>query len=474
MRNLPLFLQIWLVFAAITIGISLLLASLFPWTLRQFFTKEIYVTIENAQAMTLERYSNEQDRTAFDQSLTLERRQQLQSIRTVNHVMFSEDGQSIFGYGPPLPGEFMRQLRDQALRQDSVKKHYAVRIENRQMFYVITKVHVFGQNAFLISFMWDSYRNDLVRTLFKKLMFVMGLVFLFSWVPALLLAKYLSKPLVILEKHVDKIANRDWYETIFLDRSDEIGRLGQSIETLRKQILKQDEAQQSFIQHVSHELKTPVMVVRSYAQSIRDGIFPKGDLASTVQVIDEEAERLEKRIRNLLYITKLDYMAAHAPKHETVNLEQLIEDLVERLRWRRSELDWSLDLSPASIIGDEDQWRIALEALLDNQIRYAKEIITVKLSSIQSLQESAQNSPSPAALIHLWNDGPPIEPETMKVLFKKFSKGYKGEFGLGLAILNRIATLHKAKVWAVNEENGVSFYVEIPTTIELHIDNNNY
>jgi len=49
MKNLPLSLQIWLVFAAITLSISILLAVLFPWTLRDFFTKEIYATIESAQ-----------------------------------------------------------------------------------------------------------------------------------------------------------------------------------------------------------------------------------------------------------------------------------------------------------------------------------------------------------------------------------------------------------------------------------------
>ncbi len=54
------------------------------------------------------------------------------------------------------------------------------------------------------------------------------------------------------------------------------------------------------------------MVIRSYSHAIRDGIYPKGgDLDNSVQIIDEEAARLEKRIRNLLYLTKLDYLSNH-------------------------------------------------------------------------------------------------------------------------------------------------------------------
>ena len=94
-------------------------------------------------------------------------------------------------------------------------------------------------------------------------------------------------------------------EPIEVDREDEIGKLGKSIEQLRNQLIYQDEMQQSFLQNISHELKTPVMVIRSYSQAIRDGIYPKGDLDCSVKVIDEEAERLEKRIKNLLYITNL-------------------------------------------------------------------------------------------------------------------------------------------------------------------------
>src|SRR5699024_5659995 len=154
---------------------------------------------------------------------------------------------------------------------------------------------------------------------------VMFFVFLLSWIPAILLSKYLSKPLVNLEEKVNKLANYEWDDPIKMDRKDEIGRLGNSIEQLRNQLIYQNEMQQSFLQKISHELKTPVMVIRSFAQAIRDGIYPKDNLDSSVKVIDEEAERLESRIKNLLFLTKLDYLNFSDISMQSFPLNSLID-----------------------------------------------------------------------------------------------------------------------------------------------------
>ena len=75
--------------------------------------------------------------------------------------------------------------------------------------------------------------------------------------PALPLYLSFSNPLVQLERHVKQIADRDWYRPIKVERQDEISSLAASIERMRERLVQQDEAQQSFLQNVSHELKTP-------------------------------------------------------------------------------------------------------------------------------------------------------------------------------------------------------------------------
>ncbi|OEH86436.1 two-component sensor histidine kinase [Desulfuribacillus stibiiarsenatis] len=455
LKNLPLFMQIWLVFAAITLGITVLLAVLFPWTLRDFFTKEIYATIESAQQGLL---NNNQPRE-FDENNFGDRRQlhppsdrgmQMQNMRTVNHVILFDQERFI---GPSrLPRDFVNTLREQATAQQQDSQRYSAFVEEKKVFYVIQKAQVLEHPITIVSFLWDTYRDDLVATLFNRLLLIMAVVFLLSWIPAFLLARYLSKPLTTLGNHVTRLANREWHTPIQLDRKDEFGNLGESIEQLRNQIIKQDDAQQTLLQHASHELKTPVMVIRSYAQSIQDGIYPKGNLSSTVQVIEEEAERLEKQIRDLLYITKLDYLATRETDYKSFNLKELIQEVADRLRWQRTEVEWELTLDDAHIVGDLEQWRVAIENLLDNQARYAEKQIKVTLN--KSANERCVD-------VRIWNDGLPIEDAVMKRLFHQFSKGYKGEFGLGLAITQRIINLHNASIHAENEKDGVAFYISI-------------
>lgn len=450
MKNLPLSIQIWIVFATITLCISILLSILLPLTLRDFFTKEIYATIENAQGLMFNRFDIESIIDFLESNGLENSRQTLENIRTVNHFIVYNENEMITS--SPLSMDFLNKVKGEIKVQKNVSQRYSGKVGNEKIFYVITKGKSLGQDVFLVSYMWDSYRQDLVQTLFKKLALTMSLVFVLSWIPAIGLSKYLSNPLVSLEKRVEKLANHEWNEAVKLDRGDEIGHLGESIEKLRKQLIYQDEMQQSFLQHVSHELKTPVMVIRSYSQAIRDGIYPKGDLDCSVEIIDEEAERLEKHIKNLLYLTKLDYLANHELSSETFALDNLIKDVVDRLYLNRPELDWDLDLSQISIKGDTEQWRVVIENLLDNQIRYANSQILI------SLKEKSKEE----TLLKFWNDGPNIEKEIIGSPFSEFNKGYKGEFGLGLVIVKRILNLHNTHIWAQNEKIGVSFYIEIP------------
>lgn len=450
MKNRPLSVQIWIVFAAITLCISILLSILLPLTLRDFFTKEIYANIESAQDLLFYRYSD----NFYEDFISPEKKEsstkKIEDIRTVNHFIIYNENKIISS--KPLSMEFLNKIKSEIVEQKNIRQRYSGKVGDEKLFYVITKGEALNQDIYLVSYMWDSYREDLVKTLFKKLILIMSIVFLLSWIPAIWLSKYLSKPLVTLEKRVERLAKHEWNEPVEVNRKDEIGKLGDSIEELRNQLIYQDEVQQSFLQHVSHELKTPVMVIRSFAQAIEDGIYPKGDLERSVLVIDEEAERLEKRIGNLLYLTKLDYLSNHELIKEVFSFDSLIKEVVDRLTWNRPEINWKIDLFQVDINGDIELWRVVLENLLDNQLRYANEEISI------SLEERNENN----ILLRIWNDGPNIEPDVINSLFNQFSKGYKGEHGLGLAIVYRIVSLHDSKIWVVNEKSGVSFNIEIP------------
>lgn len=448
MKNHPLSIQIWIVIAIITLSISTLLAFILPSTLRGFFTKEIYATIRSAQDLVFNQFDGDVYRDYIGPDFFGKDDQKLQNIRTVKHFILYDENKIIIN--TRISVNFINKVKDEALVQKDISKEYSGKIDNEKVFYIIAKGKALGYDAYLVSYMSDSYREDLVQTLFKRLSIVMLLVLIFSWIPAIILSRYLSRPLVDLEKKVNRLANNEWNEPVALDRKDEIGKLGLSIEHLRNQLIRQDEAEQSFLQHVSHELKTPVMVIQSFTQAIRDGIYPKGTLISSIDIIDEETKRLDKKIKNLLYLTKLNYLSSHDINKTSFSLDSMIKDVIDRLSWARSDIDWTVELESIFIEGDIEQWVVVIENLLDNQIKYAHSQILI------SLRRDDQKT-----LLRIWNDGPFIEDHLINNMFNEFSKGYKGEFGLGLAIVNRILNTHNSNIFAINEEKGVSFYIEI-------------
>lgn len=449
MKNQPLAIQIWTAFASFMLVIALLVVLLVPLLLRPFFIEDTYARITDAQNILWEhRIANGENPEQKAPPPPPER-----GKREVRHLIFI--GNKLVMLAPSrIPSNVLDTIIEEVSKQKTGTKRYEQEMRDQQLYYMIRSEEVDGQRVSIVSYVPDAYEQETTRSLLNQLMSIMGLVLLVGVPFSLWLARYLSRPLRTMEQHVKLIADRKWHEPLDVDRKDEIGRLAQSIERMRRRLIKQDEAQQSFLQHISHELKTPVMVIRSYAQAIRDGIFPKGDLGGSVGVIEEESERLEKRIRSLLYLTKLDYLATREQEMDMVDLGLLVEDAIARLRVRRLDIEWKMDIEAACVQGDDEQLSIAIENLLDNQIRHAVQKVSVALRTVQ---EEGQKR----VLLRFWNDGGGIDSDVKDTLFLPFYKGKKGQFGLGLTIVQQIAEMHGAGVWVENEEGGVAFYLKL-------------
>jgi two-component system sensor histidine kinase CssS len=266
------------------------------------------------------------------------------------------------------------------------------------------------------------------------------------------LARYLSRPLIEMEHQAARMAEGDWQHPLRLERKDEIGHLAGAFEQMRQRLVRQDEVQRTFLQNVSHDLKTPVMVIRSYVQAILDGIYPEASLDESILVINQEADRLEKRIKQVLYLNKLNYL--HIRETHGVsrfNLADVIQECVQRFRAVRPDLRWNIDTVPLEVEGIRDQVVVALENLLENQIRYARSVVTINLGL---------PTPEQRALLRIFNDGPQIEEKDLLHLFEAYYTGEGGDFGLGLAIVQQICELNHAQLMVENVSDGVVFSIQ--------------
>jgi len=342
-----------------------------------------------------------------------------------------------------------KEIIEQAKAQTVKNQRYEKTVAAKNMYYVISKEEIGNQSVYVLSYVWDSFKEKQMDILIQISFILLGIILL-SLIPALIISKRLTKPLNRLEKDMKRIAKREWDEPIKTDLNDEIGSLSNSCEWMRQQLVSYDNKQQSMLQSVSHELKTPIMVIRSYLQAIKDGYYPKGSLDETVDVIDQEAERLEKKALDLLYITNLEYLSRHGKIEEDVILEEIVEEVYERVKYKRTDVKWFMDIDDVVIQGDSQQLQVVFENIFQNQLRYSKDRIQISIKNCGN-----------KVLCRIFNNGPQIEDNKKDTLFNAFEKGREGENGLGLTIVKQIIDMHNGEVWFENEEEGVAFYIKI-------------
>ncbi|MFT8316488.1 MAG: HAMP domain-containing sensor histidine kinase [Clostridium sp.] len=379
------------------------------------------------------------------------------SSNTINIQDFNKRG------GPPGQPN-MGFPPNSGVTQDDIQKWMAGFIENnnisenefkesyhgRKFLFIISSVNnIDGTNgkSYLISYMPAMEDNTLLYMVIG-----IGIMFIvFGFIAAKLVASHIAKPLKALEDYTVRIAHKDWKEPIQIKNEDEIGRLANSMNLMRTELKRADEEEKMFLQSISHDLKTPVMVIMSHAEAIIDGIYIDS-IEKTAGIIRDEAVNLEKKIKQLLYLNTLDYVLENNSQVSKINLRQLLLYIINRFEVVNSKIYWDLDMEDCFIIGNSDKIQVSVENILENSLRYAEEKISVILKE--------ENS---SVILEIYNDGPNIDDKHINHIFDNHYKDKTGNFGLGLAISKKIIDFYNGKIEAVNREKGVSFIIKAPT-----------
>ncbi len=123
-------------------------------------------------------------------------------------------------------------------------------------------------------------------------------------------------------------------------------------------------------------------------------------------------------------------------------MKQLIDKIVTQMDLLKPQIQLETDLEDVCFVGNEEHWRVAIENIIENASRYAQSIIHISLKD---------------KYLEIYNDGEHIDEDTLPFLFNPYVKGVKGQFGLGLSIVNKIVTMFGYTVEAKNQDIGVSF-----------------
>lgn len=327
------------------------------------------------------------------------------------------------------------------------EKQFSAAHNDTRYIFIISSIPSDSTGKFyLISYLPIINDNGILYTII-----IIGVVFIaIGFITAKVVANYISKPLKELEDYTMRIAHKDWKEPLRIKNEDEIGRLVDSMNRMQKELKHADEEEKMFLQSISHDLKTPVMVIMSHADAIIDGVYIDS-VEKTAEIIRNEAMSLEKKIKQLLYLNTLDYVLTNNSESTSINLYDLLMHIINRFEVVNSKVEWDLFMDKIFINGNLDKIQVSIENILENGLRYANEKIAV------TLREQGGY-----AILDLYNDGPNIKAENIDRIFDNFYKDRTGNFGLGLAISKKIIDFYGGTIKAVNREKGVSFIIKLP------------
>lgn len=261
-----------------------------------------------------------------------------------------------------------------------------------------------------------------------------------------LVANYIVRPIKEIELFAEEISNKRWNAVAPESDSKEINQVISAIENMKNSLEEVEIREKEFLHARSHDLKTPVMVIKGYAQAIMDGVVINGE-KSGAETILEESERLEHKITQLLRLNSLSNNVSEEV-NEYIRVDRLLKSLSNKFKNLNAEIEWETTYEEVEILGNSEMLLIAFENIIENQLRYVKSSIKIKMTKDKTLK------------IVISNDGDHFSIDPPSSLFELYRKDKSGNYGLGLAITKQIMDTHGAKVSARNEEVGVSFELE--------------
>ncbi|GAB6510336.1 MULTISPECIES: sensor histidine kinase [Bacillus cereus group] len=327
--------------------------------------------------------------------------------------------------------------------------------------------------------------NEAMLVLKDYYVYALIIVFLVIILLSFYYSKIIVKPLIKINRVTKKMANFDFSEKLPVTADDEIGGLSGSINTLSVNLkdridrlnvantkLQQDiererqleKTRKEFISGVSHELKTPLSVIRSFAEGIKDGVSK--DTSYYTDVILEETENMNRLIVEMLELAKLE-SGTYKLDMTTFSIGELTQQVYTKLLFSMEEkhLQVNVDADP-SILVKANRSRIeqVVVNLLSNAIRYTPDGEKIQVSIIEA---------EDTVKVEIENTGNPIPEESLEKIWDRFYRldasrsRHTGGTGLGLSIVKNILDLHHAEYGVYNTTNSVVFYFNLQKVKEV-------
>lgn len=326
----------------------------------------------------------------------------------------------------------------------------------------------------------------------RFLYLIAGIVIIVGGIAIIFISKQFSDPISEISAIAKKMANLDFSHKYVVTDDDEINELGESINVMSEKLEKTinqlrksnielekdiekkskiDEMRKSFISDVSHELKTPIALIQGYSEGLLENVNTDEESRKFyAEVILDESNKMDKMVKQLLELTKLEYEKREF-NNRTFNIVEFEKEIVRSSQVMIEEKNTKVEFNTEdkiNVYADDFYISQIITNYLTNAIKHVKEIDGENYIRITNTLIPEKEK----VRITVFNTGNKIAEENLTRVWNRFFKADEarnredGGSGIGLSIVRAIMNNYGTDYGVENKENGVEFYFEIDTIKE--------
>lgn len=315
--------------------------------------------------------------------------------------------------------------------------------------------------------------NEVINIQNKFQIYLLGIMFIVIIVAGVIISRVIVKPIIRISKSAQLIGHLNFSSRCDENRVDEIGDLGKNINYLSDELSgkinelelintklskeiefekEQEIIRKEFVANVSHELKTPLGVIASYAEGIIDGISKESE-NYYLEVIIEEVKKMNDLIVDMLELTSIE-SGFKLENIEKISLSRLISNKLRPFEPEMERMNINIEFEECLVEVDVKKMELVFSNLITNAFRYVNDdkIINIKLfkneKNIIFEIENSYNRVETKELEKIWSRFYRLEKSRSREL---------GGNGLGLSIVKSVLDLHNLKYEVSNTPVGIRF-----------------
>ena len=354
----------------------------------------------------------------------------------------------------------VKDLMYSFIEEEETFKSYKFINEDKHVEALLYGIKIDGKDTFIYSNLEDI--SDFTLLIKRQLMYVCSLGILIAIIMSIFLANKITEPITKITKKAKKLGTGDT-DVYFEDSGiKEIDELSEALTQAQNEMTKTDELRRDLMANVSHDLKTPLTMIKAYAEMIRDISYKDSEkMNEHLSIIVDETDRLTVLVNDILDLSRMQ-SNADSLSIEKFDLADDIKTIVNRYQIIKETEKYIINLEmPDSIMIKADKKKLnqVIYNLINNAINYTGDdkTVTVKVTKHKKYY-----------LVEIIDTGKGIKESEIPYIWNKYYKNDKNHqrnvvsTGLGLSIVKEILELHGYEYGVKSElKKGTTFYFKI-------------